>query len=86
MVLGYVSNLSNHVTQKSSHTALVSLKQRHPDVFRSARVYLETCRLLALYTFRLPARRFVLFELFDELTLAPDDLHKWFDGPLLPTA
>ena len=28
MILGYVSNLSNHVTQKSSHAALVALKQR----------------------------------------------------------
>ncbi len=60
-----------------------SLKSRHPDVFRSARIYLEVSRLLVTYTFRLPARRFVLFELFDKVAFAADQLAQWYEQPLL---
>ena len=52
-------------------------------MFRSARIYLEVARLLVTYTFRLPARRFVLFELFDKVAFTADQLTQWYEQPLL---
>lgn len=42
---------------------LLSLKQKHPEVFRSPCVYSDVCALLARDTYMLCARRF-LQELF----------------------
>ncbi|XP_045493757.1 rapamycin-insensitive companion of mTOR isoform X2 [Colias croceus] len=55
--------MSNPIHLKQTRSALLSLKQRHPDVFRSACVYSDVCALLARDTYMLCARRF-LQELF----------------------
>ncbi|XP_038210521.1 rapamycin-insensitive companion of mTOR-like [Zerene cesonia] len=55
--------MSNPIHLKQTRSALLSLKQRHPDVFRSACVYSDVCAVLARDTYMLCARRF-LQELF----------------------
>jgi Rapamycin-insensitive companion of mTOR, N-term/Rapamycin-insensitive companion of mTOR, domain 5/Rapamycin-insensitive companion of mTOR RasGEF_N domain/Rapamycin-insensitive companion of mTOR, middle domain len=76
VILGHISNLSNNVTQKSS---LQTLRQMRADTrlqhyFSSPAMLYETLKLLNAYTFRLPARRFIMFDLlgraqFDRKTI-----------------
>lgn len=42
-----------------ARSVLLSMKQRHPEVFRSPCVYSDVCALLARDTYMLCARRFV---------------------------
>lgn len=65
VVLSHLSNLCNHVTQKTSLSALRSMKSQvvHAPLFSNPRLLFETYKLLACYSFKLPARRFLLFDL-----------------------
>ncbi|KAL0840448.1 hypothetical protein ABMA28_015699 [Loxostege sticticalis] len=62
-VLHHVHYMSNPTHLRQTRSALLSLKQRHPDVFRSPCVYSDVSALLARDTYMLCARRF-LQELF----------------------
>ncbi|CAK1553660.1 unnamed protein product [Leptosia nina] len=62
-LLHHVLFMSNPIHFKQTRSALLSLKQRHPDVFRNACVYSDVCGLLSRDTYMLCARRF-LQELF----------------------
>ncbi|XP_052751154.1 rapamycin-insensitive companion of mTOR [Galleria mellonella] len=62
-VLHHVHFMSNPIHLRQARSALVSLKQRHPEVFRSACVYSDVSALLSADTYMLCARRF-LQELF----------------------
>lgn len=66
VVLGHISNLCNHVTQKSSLQALRTMRadRKNRAIFSSPTMLFETFKLLSSYTYRLPARRFILFDLF----------------------
>ncbi|XP_073954359.1 rapamycin-insensitive companion of mTOR-like [Choristoneura fumiferana] len=55
--------MSNPIYLKQTRSALLTLKQKHPEVFRSACVYSDVCAQLARDTYLLVARRF-LHELF----------------------
>ncbi|XP_059062145.1 rapamycin-insensitive companion of mTOR [Achroia grisella] len=66
-VLHHVHFMSNPIHLRQARSALVSLKQRHPEVFRSACVYSDVSALLSADTYMLCARRF-LQELFLDTT------------------
>ncbi|XP_046960135.1 rapamycin-insensitive companion of mTOR [Vanessa cardui] len=62
-LLRHVLFMSNPIHLKQARSALLSLKQRHPDVFRSPCVYSDVCALLSRDTYMLYSRR-ILQELF----------------------
>jgi len=80
VVLGHVSNLCNNVTQKQSHATLTRMRQRYPQYFQSPALLFEAAKLLASYSFHLPPRRFVWFDLFDQVDLSENAILA-FDGP-----
>lgn len=85
VVLGHISNLSNHVTQKSSLQALRTLMRENKALFMSPTLLFETFKLLAAYTFRLPARRFIFFDLFGQVQFEPETMEV-FDGDFRESA
>jgi rapamycin-insensitive companion of mTOR len=70
IILGHISNLGNNVTQKASHAALQKMRQRYANYFQSGALMSQAANLLSSYTFHLPARRFVWFDLFDNVDLS----------------
>jgi hypothetical protein len=80
VVLGHISNLGNNVTQKQSHATLTRMRQRYPQYFQSAALMFEAAKLMASYSFHLPPRRFVWFDLFDQVDLSEVGILA-FDGP-----
>ncbi|XP_045512078.1 rapamycin-insensitive companion of mTOR [Pieris brassicae] len=62
-LLHHVMYMSNPIHLRQCRSALLSLKQRHPEIFRSACVYSDVCGALSRDTYMLCARRF-LQELF----------------------
>ncbi|XP_053602519.1 rapamycin-insensitive companion of mTOR [Plodia interpunctella] len=73
-ILQQVHLMANPIYLRQTRSNLISLKQRHPDVFRSACVYSDVCALLARDSYLLCARRF-LQELFLDASFhsfAPD--------------
>jgi hypothetical protein len=80
LVLGHITQLgiSNHVIQRNSLQALRQLRTANKALFEDAVLLYEVMKLLASYAFGLPARRFVLFELFGRVRL--DDSASVFDG------
>ncbi|XP_039749145.1 rapamycin-insensitive companion of mTOR [Pararge aegeria] len=62
-LLHHVLFMSNPIHLRQARSALLTLKQRHPDVFRSPCVYSDVCALISRDTYMLCARRF-LQELF----------------------
>lgn len=85
VVLGHISNLSNHVTQKSSLQSLRTLMRENKALFMSPTLLFETFKLLAAYTFRLPARRFILFDLFGQVQFDHETMEV-FDGDFKESA
>ena len=86
-VLAHVSALCNNVTQKSSGGALHKLRQKKPTVFTNPVLLRECSKLLIAYNFKLPARRFVLFNLFDTCLLDASTMDVWNESlstPILP--
>ncbi|XP_060801043.1 rapamycin-insensitive companion of mTOR [Amyelois transitella] len=62
-ILQQVHYMSNPIYLRQTRSTLISLKQRHPEVFRSACVYSDVSAMLSRDTYMLCARRF-LQELF----------------------
>lgn len=58
-LLHQVHYMSNPIHLKQTRSVLLSIKQRHPEVFRSPCVYSDVCALLARDTYMLCARRFI---------------------------
>ena len=83
LILNHISNLSNHVSQKESHAALVSLRAKHNALFNSPHLFFEVIRLLTCNSFRLSARRFVLFDIFENVEFSLETLDV-FNEKLLP--
>ena len=80
VILSHLSNLCNHVTQKNSLQALRTMKAQphHAHFFTSPLLLFETYKLLQTYNYKLPARRFLFFDLFGSVafnmhTIAPFD-------------
>ena len=72
-VLAHISALCNNVTQKSSAGALHRLRTKKPSVFKNPLLFRECLKLLNTYQFKLSAKRFILFQLFDEVILRETD-------------
>jgi len=70
VILSHLSNLCNHVTQKASLTALRAMKAQphHAHLFAQPLLLFETFKLLSSYSYKLPARRFLFFDLFAQVT------------------
>jgi hypothetical protein len=64
LILGHVSNLCNHVSQRSSLQTLRQWKQQYQLLFNSPILFAKVTQLLQMHTFGLPARRFIIFDLF----------------------
>jgi hypothetical protein len=64
LILGHVSNLCNHVSQRSSLQILRQWKQQYQLLFNSPILFAKVTQLLQMHTFGLPARRFIIFDLF----------------------
>lgn len=64
LVLGHISNLCNHVSQRTSLTILRQWKQQYQLLFNSPILFAKVTQLLQMHTFGLPARRFIIFDLF----------------------
>ncbi|XP_034824961.1 rapamycin-insensitive companion of mTOR [Maniola hyperantus] len=58
-LLHHVLFMSNPIHLRQARSALLTLKQRHPDVFRSPCVYSDVCALISRDTYMLCARRFL---------------------------
>nr|XP_027221348.1 rapamycin-insensitive companion of mTOR-like isoform X1 [Penaeus vannamei] len=67
-ILRLITNLLSSIVAKSAESGLLTLKQRWPQAFRDLCLYSEICLILASYSFRLTARRFIQ-ELFMDLPL-----------------
>merc|ERR1719273_2076941 len=75
-ILGHISNLCNHVTQKSSLQALRQIRSDplYKPLFSSTLLLFETLKLLASYKYKLPARRFILSDLFNSVKFNKDSM------------
>ena len=80
-VLLHISNLCNYVTQKQSLQSLRSMRSSSAfsSLFTQPPLLLDTMRMLAVYLFRLPARRFLLFDLFGGVAFTEANMQV-FDG------
>lgn len=79
MILSHISNLCNHVTQKTSLQALrqMRISSVHSAAFTSTTTLFETYKLLCCYSYRLPARRFLFFDLFTSVQFTPETMKKF---------
>lgn len=78
MVLAYISGLTNNVTQKANHEKLLKLKKERPSIFKDANLLRKVLELMAAYSFRLPTRRFIVGQLFDNSALTSEKLESVF--------
>ena len=85
-ILLHISNLCNYVTQGRSLTSLRAMRQSSSfaPLFSSAALLLDAMRMLAVYSFRLQARRYLLFDLFGGVAFTEQSMAA-FDGVFLPT-
>jgi len=88
-ILAHISSLSNNVTQKSSASALHSIRTKKASVFTNPLLFRETLKILNTYQFKLAAKRFILFTLFDGVILdqgehSLDLFDADMDSPILP--
>eukprot|EP00461_Guttulinopsis_vulgaris_P002714 UN02715 len=67
IILGHISNLCNHVSQRASLATLRQWKQDYKNIFSSPILFAKVQQLLQTHTFGLPARRFIIFELFGKV-------------------
>ncbi|KAJ3178983.1 hypothetical protein HDU87_003252 [Geranomyces variabilis] len=65
-ILKCISNMSNHILANAASKALSKFRTEAPHLFTSAPLYLVVLHMLAVYHFRLTARRFI-HELFDKV-------------------
>ncbi|KAI9140964.1 Rapamycin-insensitive companion of mTOR, N-term-domain-containing protein [Paraphysoderma sedebokerense] len=68
-ILKAIGNVSNHILANASLKTLSKIKSEHPEYFNRLPLYIETCRLLNNYHYRLSARRFIQ-DLFDKIDLS----------------
>eukprot|EP01083_Nonionella_stella_P016720 46699_1 len=87
-VLAHISGLCNNVTYASSRYQLQRLRNKKPSVFTNPLLFRESLKLLNTYQFKLPAKRFVLFTLFDKVIYDYGNAINLFDdsidAPILP--
>merc|ERR1712190_388095 len=88
-ILAHISSLSNNVTQKSSASALHSIRTKKASVFTNPLLFRETLKILNTYQFKLAAKRFILFTLFDGVILdqgehSLDLFDADMDSPIVP--
>ena len=85
-ILLHISNLCNYVTQARSLTSLraMRLSSSFQPLFASPALLLDAMRMLAVYSFRLQARRFLLFDLFSAVQFTEHSIAV-FDGVFLPS-
>ena len=84
VILSHLSNLCNHVTQKNSLQSLRTLnsKPHQAHFFTSPLLLFETFKLLSCYSYKLPARRFLFFDLFGTVAFNMHTIAQ-FDQPFL---
>ena len=84
-ILLHISNLCNYVTQSRSLSSLraMRLSSSFQPLFTSSALLMDAMRMLAVYSFRLQARRFLLFDLFGGVTFTEQSMAV-FDGVFLP--
>jgi len=82
VILSHLSNLCNHVTQKASLQSLRAMKAAplHAHLFTQPLLLFETYKLLAAYSYKLPARRFLFFDLFGSVQFNVQSIAQ-FDAP-----
>ncbi|CAB3243727.1 unnamed protein product [Arctia plantaginis] len=89
-LLHQVHLMSNPIHLKQTRSVLLSIKQRHPDLFRSPCVYSDVCALLSRDTYMLCARRFIqelfLDTCFDCFSLEPAAVLKRHGTVASPTS
>lgn len=68
-VLAHISALCNNVTQKSSASVLHKLRSKKPSVFSNPLLFHEALKVMNTYQYKLAARRFLLFTIFDQVLL-----------------
>jgi len=85
-ILLHISNLCNYVTQSRSLNSLRAMRQSSSfaPLFASSALLLDAMRMLAVYSFRLQARRFLLFDLFGGVAFTEQSMAV-FDGVFLPS-
>jgi len=66
-ILAHIAALACNVTQKYSCDALSKIKQKKSALFESPVLFREVCKLMNAYQFKLPARQFITFRLFDHV-------------------
>jgi len=66
-ILAHIAALACNVTQKHSCEALRKIKSKKAALFESPVLFREVCKLTNAYQFKLPARRFITFNLFDRI-------------------
>jgi len=66
-ILAHIAALACNVTQKYSCEALRKIKSKKMTLFESPVLYREICKLMNAYYFKLPARQFITFNLFDRV-------------------
>ena len=84
-ILLHISNLCNYVNQSRSLTSLraMRLSSAFAPLFASSALLLDAMRMLAVYSFRLQARRFLLFDLFGGVAFTEQSMAV-FDSVFLP--
>lgn len=65
-VLRLITSLGNSFGNKADETALLVLKEKFPETFKSLSLYYDVSEILSQYSFRLTARRFIQ-ELFHDI-------------------
>lgn len=82
VILSHLSNLCNHVTQKASLQSLRAMKAapHHAHLFAQPLLLFECFKLLSCYSYKLPARRFLFFDLFANVSFNMHTIAQ-FDEP-----
>lgn len=66
-----ISNLSNHVTQKTALPELKKISQKSPELFMDEGLFHCIVMIMTSYNFKLQVRRYI-FQLFDRLVMSPN--------------
>lgn len=85
-ILRLITSLGNSFGNKADETALLILKEKFPESFKSLSLYYDVSEILSQYSFRLTARRFIqeLFHdiAFNELYTDAQEVLRKFDRRL----
>mmetsp|Transcript_15192 Transcript_15192/g.45499 ORF Transcript_15192/g.45499 Transcript_15192/m.45499 type:complete len:1087 (+) Transcript_15192:76-3336(+) len=75
-ILSHVVDLSNHITRDGAMKKLKVLRTKSPQHFQSLDLCLNSLRLLEVYKFRLPSRRFIHSLFYDMIYWRGEDLQR----------